>query len=166
MAEVRPIYEWEAAQAGDQSPPVSISVTAEAIREYARIARYEEPFYATADPRGLVAPPGMAYILAPMRRDLLINAKGYLAPEQAPSNPRPTPYVASELRLFKSVRPGDTITSITRVHEKYERRGNKYITFLITGVNQQGEKVVEYTYTCLWRRGESRALVPSTTPGS
>lgn len=154
------IYEWEVARIGDESPPFQIEVTTDMIREYMKACRYENIPSRDAD---LIAPPGMVFLYAPMRRDLAIAAAGYVAPEQAKVNPRATPYVGSQVTLYRPVRPGDIITSTTKTHAKYERRGNKFIDFLITAYNQRGEKVAEYIYTCLWHYAKGQA--PSAPGG-
>ncbi|MBI4233387.1 MAG: MaoC family dehydratase N-terminal domain-containing protein [Chloroflexi bacterium] len=164
------IYEWEVARIGDESPPITIEVTAEAIKEYARVCRYENPVYTDvalagrSEYGGLVAPPGMVFAFAPMRRDQAIAAAGYIAPEQAKVSPRTTPYVASQILLLKPVRAGDRITSTTKTNAKYERRGNRYIDFLITAQNQRGEKVAEYIYTCLWHYVKGQRLRQAQAP--
>lgn len=158
------IYEWDVAEVGDESPPFIFEVTKERIADYCKAVRYDNPIYLSDEAAreagfpGIIAPPTMLYTYAPMRRVDLINAKGYVAPEQA-KNPRSTPFVSSEI-TFQGVlvRPGDVITSTTKVVEKFERKGNKFITFLITGHNQRGEKVAEYKYTCIWEYAKGRKV--------
>jgi acyl dehydratase len=148
------VYEWEVARIGDESPPVRIAVTADLICQYMRVCRYSR---IPPEEAVTAAPPGMVFVYAPMRRDLTIAAAGYVAPEQAATNPRATPYVASRVTLYRPVRPGDTITSTTRTFAKYERKGNKFIDFLIRAHNQKGERVAEYLYTCLWLYAKGQA---------
>ena len=151
------IYEWDVAQIGDEAPAYVYEVTRENIADYCRAVRYENPIY-TSDGAarqvglpGAVAPPTMMYTYAPQRRSAVIEAQGYIAPEQSQSNPRSTPFVSTKVHFQGSyVQPGDTITSITRVSEKSERRGNKFLTFHVSATNQHGEPVVEYDYVCLW----------------
>ena len=151
------IYEWDVAQLGDESPPFQVEITRESIADYCRAVRYENPIYIddeaakSAGFRGIIAPPTMIFAYCPMRRVDLIKARGYVAPEQSQLAPRSTPFVSGDvLFLGATVHPGDVVSSTVKVHEKYERRGNKYITFLVSGENQRGEKVGEYLYTCIW----------------
>ncbi len=157
--EAESIYEWDVAQVGHQSPPYTYEVTAESIANYCHAVGYENPIYineATARAlghKGIFAPPTMLYTYAPQRREALIAAQGYIAPEQSTAHPRSTPFVGSQIRFLGTrVRPGDVVTSTTAVADKFERRGNRFITFLVEGRNQRGEKVADYSYTCIWQR--------------
>ena len=112
---------------------------------------------------GVLAPPTMFYTYAPQRRVDVMAARGYIAPEQSPTNPRSTPFISTTIRFQGAmVRPGDVITSTTRVVDKSQRRGNKFITFRIVAHNQRGEGVVEYDYVCLWET--DRRKLPQDRP--
>ena len=165
------VYEWETAQTGDESSPFVYEVTAEKIADYCRAVGYENPIYVSdaaaraVGYQGVFAPPTMLYTYAPQRRDELIRARGFVAPEESQQGPRSTPFVGSEVR-FQGVlvQPEDVITSTTSVIDKFQRRGNRFITFLVVAHNQRGKKVAEYTYTCLWRT-RSSAEKGSTSAG-
>ncbi len=151
------IYEWDVAQVGDASPPFVYDMTAEGIFDYCKAVQYENPIYTSeaaareAGYAGIFAPPTMIYTYAPQRRVDVVAARGYVAPEQSQTSPRSTPFVDTEVRFQgASVAPGDTITSVTRVADKFERRDNRFITFRVTAHNQRHELVVEYDYVCLW----------------
>lgn len=156
-AETERIYEWDVAVIGDESPPFVYEVTAEKIADYCRAVQYENPVYVSdAAARemgfpGVFAPPTMLYTYAPQRRQDVVNARGYIAPEQSEQSPRSTPFVSTDVR-FQGVlvRPGDVITSTTKVVDKFERRTNRFITLRVTAHNQRNEKVAEYDYVCLW----------------
>ena len=151
------IYEWEVAEIGDESPPYVYEVTEENIADYCRAVRYENPVYvhdAAAKEMGfpgVFAPPTMLYTYAPERRHVLMSSRGYMAPEQSTLNPRSTPFVSTDIR-FQGVlvRPGDVVTSTTKVVDKFRRRNKKFITFRVMANNQRNEKVAEYDYVCLW----------------
>ena len=154
------VYEWDVARIGDESPEYVYEVTRENIADYCRAVRYENPIYVNdgaargAGLPGTVAPPTMMYTYAPQRRSAVIEAHGYIAPEQSQTNARSTPFVSTKVHFQGAyVQPGDVITSTTRVSEKSERRGNKFITFHVSATNQRGEPVVEYDYVCLWEYG-------------
>lgn len=163
MAEER-IYEFEDAQIGDASPPLVQEITGEMVRNYLLGCRNELPQYTTEDElerieRGETPiPPTMMYRIAPLRREEVMNARGFTRPEASKANPRSTPYTKSEIFFYAPVKVGDTITAMTKVDDKYERRGSKFITFRTTATNQSGVKVGEYTYTCLWNysRGQKK----------
>ena len=151
------VYDWLAVQVGDQSLSYTYVVTHEAISDYCRAVGYENPIYGNDQAArevgfpGAFAPATMLYTYAPQRRQELMMAKGYLAPEQSPDAPKSTPFVATRIN-FQGVlvRPGDVIMSTTRVSEKSERRGRRFVTFRVTAHNQRRELVGEYDYTCLW----------------
>ena len=158
------IYEWEVAQIGDASPPFVYPVTAENIADYCRAVQYENPIYTNegaakeAGHEGILAPPTMIYTYAPQRRVDVVAARGYVAPEQSLAAPRSTPFVATEVRFQgASVVPGDTVTSVTWVADKFQRRDNKFITFRVTAHNQRNELIVEYDYVCLWESPTRKA---------
>jgi acyl dehydratase len=159
------IYEWDVAQEGDESPPFVYEVTRQKIADYCKAVRYDNPVYLddasarAAGFPGVIAPPTMCYTYAPMRRVDLVASRGYVAPEQATKAPRSTPFVASEITFLGAlVRPGDVIASTTSVQRKWERKGNRFITFLISGKNQRGETVAEYTYSCIWEYAKGRKV--------
>ena len=152
------IYEWDMAQVGDESPAYVYEVTRENIADYCRAVRYENPVYVNDGAArevglpGAVAPPTMMYTYAPQRRVALIEAQGCIAPEQSAS-PRSTPFVSTSVQFQGAyVRPGDVISSVTRVADKFERRGHRFITFHVSAINQHGQRVVEYDYVCLWEQ--------------
>ena len=167
------IYEWEVAQVGDESPPYIFEVTAESIADYCRAVRYENPVYVhDAAARelgfsGVFAPPTMLFIYAPQRSYDAMSARGYLTPEQATQSPRSTPFASTEIR-FQGVlvRPGDVITSTTSVAAKFERRGDKLITFRVTAYNQRQEMVAEYDYVCLWETRTGKLPSDRRSPAS
>lgn len=156
MAEEERIYEFEDAQIGDASPSLTQVVTGEMVRNYLLGCRNELPQYSGEDAlarleRGeMPIPPSMIYRIAPLRREEVMKARGFIRPESSTKNPRSTPYTKSEIFWHAPVKVGDAITAVTRVDDKYERRGSKFITFRTTATNQNGVKVGEYTYTCLW----------------
>ncbi len=158
------IYEWDVAQAGDAAPPFVYEVTTENIADYCRAVQYENPIYTNegaareAGYAGIFAPPTMIYTYAPQRRIDVVAARGYVAPEQSQTAPRSTPFVATEVHFQGApVVPGDTITSVTWVADKFQRRDNKFITFRVTAHNQRSELVVEYDYVCLWESPTRKA---------
>ena len=155
MPVVEKIYEYDDAMIGDESPPYVFHVTANDIRNYCDAVRNYNPVYLDEETacqgefREMVPPPTMAYSYAPMRRFQAIMNRGFTPPEISRTRPGWTPFTKSEIKFLTPVKVGDTITSTTRLADKYEKRGNKFFTWLITGFNQHGERVVEYTYTCL-----------------
>ncbi len=150
------VYTWDTAHEGDASAPFTYEVTEERILDYCRAVRYENPAYSNESAAkamglpGIIAPPTMCFVYAPLRLDDLASRRRCLLPARATAGQR-TPFVSSEVTFLGSlVRPSDTVASTTSLQRKWERGGDKLLTFLVTGRNQEGQQVCEYTYTVLW----------------
>jgi acyl dehydratase len=151
-----PMYEWEVAEVGDSAPPFTIEVTPELIARYCEAVRNDNPLY--LDPAaaargpfgGLVGPPTFAFMCAPLRRNELMHAKGYASPEEKLD--RSTPYAKSEIRFRRPIRPGDQITSVVELAEKYVRRNNQFIIWRTRAWDASDAPVADYTYTIIWRQ--------------
>ena len=152
------VYNWEVMEIGHEAPPLTIEVTKESIARYATSVQNNNPIYfddaaaRAAGFDGIIAPPTMLYTYSPMRRNEIFNHMGYVSPEQSVTAPRSTPFAGTEV-VFQGtpVRPGDVITSVSRVDNRWETRsGNRFVSFRVTGHNQRGEKVVEYLYNIIW----------------
>lgn len=160
-----PMYEWDVARVGDKAPPFSYEVTEVSIAEYCQAVRNENPLY--LDPEvarsgpfgGIIAPPTYVFKCAPMRRNEMMHAAGFASPEE--KRDRATPYAKSEVRFQKEIRPGNVITSAPTLVDKYERRGNQFMTLNIKATNDHGELVVDYDYTIIWRRALKDPNAPS-----
>ncbi|MGI9146558.1 MAG: MaoC family dehydratase [Chloroflexota bacterium] len=154
-----PLYEWEVARIGDAAPPLTVKVTEEMIANYCAAVRNDNPLYLDRDVarRGafgnIVAPPTFVFMCAPQRRNEVMHARGYASPEEKAD--RATPYAKSEVSFEGPIRPGDEITSVVRLDDKYERRGNQFITWRVNAHTARGVRVVEYTYTIIWRQAAS-----------
>lgn len=163
------LYDWEVARIGDMAPPLTVKVTEEHIANYCAAVRNDNPLYLDRDvarrgPFGdIIAPPTFVFMCAPQRRSEVMHARGYASPEEKAD--RATPYAKSEVFFQRPIRPGDEITSVVRLDDKYERRGNQFITWRVNAHNERGESVVEYTYTIIWRqapRDPNAAPAPTT----
>jgi acyl dehydratase len=152
-----PGYDWDVAAVGQEAPSYTFGVTQASIADYCLAVRDDNPLYldaetAAAGPlEGIIAPPTYAFVCAPLRRHELMHAHGYAAPEE--HGLRATPFAKAELRCARPVRPGDAITSLVRLADRYERRGNRFLTFQVRAVGSHGDPVAEYTYTVIWQQG-------------
>lgn len=151
-----PVYEWEIAAIGHEAPPFTYRVTEASIADYCRAVRNDNPLYVdVAAARrgpfgGIVAPPTYAFKCAPLRRNEVMHARGFASPEE--KGLRATPYAKAELFWYRPIRPGDEITSVVRLEDKYQRRGNQFITWRTRAVDGAGLPVADYTYTIIWRQ--------------
>lgn len=151
-----PLYNWEVAAIGDIAPPFSVQVTEELIARYCSAVRNENPLYldsaaARSGPfGGIIAPPSFIFMCAPARRNEVMHARGYASPEEKAD--RATPYAKAEVFFQRPIRVGDEIVSVIRLDDKYERRGNQFITWRVNAWTSESEPVAEYTYTIIWRQ--------------
>jgi acyl dehydratase len=156
QVEQLPLYEWEIAEIGHRAPVFTYEVTAESIADYCTAVRNDNPLYLDADaaskgPFGtIIAPPTYIFKCAPLRRNEVMHAQGYASPEE--KRDRATPYAKSEIFFERPIKVGDVISSYVELMDKYERRGNQFVTWKTEATNQDGEKVAEYHYTIIWRR--------------
>ena len=152
-----PTYDWDVASIGDEAPVFSYAVTRESIAAYCEAVRNANPLYldetaAKSGPFGrIVAPPTFAFMVAPLRRNEVMHAKGYAAPEE--KGEYQTPYAKCELKLFRPIHPGDTVTSRVFLEDKLERRGRRFAQWRVLAKNQAGEDVLDYSYTTVWPTG-------------
>ena len=94
--------------------------------------------------------PSMVLTYAPLLREEIAEANGFVALEWSTTARRSTPFTKCEIRWSRGVLAGDTITSTRRVLEKYYRRGSRFATFRVEATNQRGEEVAQYDYTCIF----------------
>ena len=154
MHETEKRWEFDAVEIGQEGTPVSVAITDELIDRYARSVRNDNPAYRSGESSPADGPmeamPTMVYRVAPLRRADIAANNGYTALEVVGENPRQTPFAKSEVRWFSTVKTGDVIISKGRVFDKYDKRGNKFVVFRVEGINQDGVKVCEYDYTCVF----------------
>jgi acyl dehydratase len=159
------LWDYEAVQPGQAGQPTVVLITAENIAEYALLSQNRDVSYQEGSGHQEynhepVAMPTMVLSYAPLLRDDIAENNGFVALEQSRTARRQTPFAKCEIRWFRPVGAGDTITATRRVLEKYERRGSKFVTFRIEAANQHGEKVAEYDYTCIFAYAKGQRRVP------
>lgn len=160
-----PTYSWEIAQVGDTAPPFTYTVTEQSIADYCRAVRNDNPLYLDQDAArsgpfgGIVAPPAYAIMCSPLRRNEVMHARGYASPEEKAEYQ--TPYAKGTLFPLRPIRPGDAITSVVALEEKYERRGSTFMTWRVRATDGQGEPVHEYTYTIIWKQAPRDPNAPA-----
>ena len=154
------LWTFDAVQPGQVGNETEVEVTTANITEYARLALNASDTYHPAA-NGLVAMPTMVLSYAPLLREEIAEANGFVAFEVSKSTRSQTPFAKCEIRWSIPVVPGDTITGRRRVLEKYERRGSKFVTFRVEAINQRGESAAEYDYTCIFEYAKGRRSVPA-----
>ena len=164
------LWDYDAVEAGQTGPTTEVEITEENISEYALLAqnpdpRFQRPGVSREYDGAMLAMPTMVITYAPLMREEIAEANGFVAQERSTTARRQTPFAKCEIRWWGPVRAGDTITGSRRVLEKYDRRGSKFVTFRVEAANQHGEKVAEYDYTCIFGYAQGSKSVPQT-PGS
>ncbi len=152
-----PTYYWAVAEIGDEAPTFTHTVSENDIATYCEAVRNSNALYrddsaARAGPFGrVVAPPSFAFMVAPLRRNEVMHAKGFAAPEE--KGEFQTPYAKCELRLYRPIHPGDTVISRVFLEDKLERRGKRFAQWRVEAKTDRGDALLEYTYTTVWPDG-------------
>ncbi|GIS93597.1 MAG: hypothetical protein CM1200mP22_08340 [Dehalococcoidia bacterium] len=113
----------EVGQIGNET---TVKITAENIAEYAHLALNSDPRYQSSG-NDLMAMPTMVLSYAPLLREEIASANGYIAFEVSKTARSQTPFAKCEVPWYLPVVPGDVITGLRKVLEKYERRGSKFV---------------------------------------
>ena len=158
------LWEFDAVVPEQAGAATVVDITAENIAEYARVSLNYHPRY-RADGGRSIPMPTMVLSYAPLLRDEIAGANGFVALEQSKTARRQTPFAKCEIRWERPVKAGDAITGTRRVLEKYERRGSKFVTFRVEASNQEGQRVASYDYTCIFEYAKGQRETPDT-PGS
>ncbi len=149
------LWDYDAVEVGQAGPTTEVEITEENIAEYALLAqnpdpRFQRPGVSREYDGAMLAMPTMVITYAPLMREEIAEANGFVAQERSNTNRRQTPFAKCEIRWSRGVLAGDTITSTRRVLEKYVRRGSRFVTFRVEATNQPGEEVARYDYTCIF----------------
>ena len=150
------VYDWDVAGIGDTSTPIAVQATAEGVAEYCRAARYENPVYTDqaaareAGLPGIIVPPAMVLVLATAHVADVAATKGYVLPRPRTDSPALSLVKLAVEFQGSFLVPGDVVTSVTTVEDKFESDQGRFITFRVKGHNQRDEPVVDYHQTFLW----------------
>ena len=155
------LWTFDAVDPGQYGAETVVAINAENIAGYAQVALNDDPRYRGAG--ASLAMPTMVLAYAPLLREEIAEANGFIAQEQSKTARRQTPFAKCEIRWHQPVCDGDAITGTRGVLEKYERRGSRFVTFRVEGVNQRGETAVEYDYTCIFDYAGGQREVPSNS---
>jgi len=164
------LWLYDAVEPGQSGPSTVVTLTAEHISQYALIAqntdpRFQRPNVGEEYEGALVAMPTMVLSYAPLMREDIADANGFVALERSSTARRQTPFAKCGIRWSGPVMAGDTITAARRVLEKYERRGSKFVTFRVEATNQRVQEVAQYDYTCIFDYAQGSKSVPQE-PGA
>ena len=153
------LWTFDAVEPGQVGNETTVEITSSNIAEYARLSLNHSPAYQSGSSK-LVAMPTMVLSYAPLLREEIASANGFVAFEVSKNNRSQTPFAKCEIRWSVPVITGDVIVGRRRVLEKYERRGSKFVTFRVEAINQRKETVAEYDYTCIFEYAQGQREVP------
>ena len=164
------LWTYDAVRVGQAGAETRVTLSAEDIAEYAACAQNPDPKYLMPalgqESSPPIAMPTMALTYAPLLRDEIAEANGFLAQERSQANRRQTPFAKCEMRWYRPVRSGETLTGTRRVYQKYERRGSKFVTFRVSAFDEAGAVVARYDYTCIFEYSAGQRSVPEATVGA
>lgn len=164
------LWTYDAVRVGQSGGQTQVTLSAEDIAEYAACAQNPDPRYAMPDPgrneAPIVAMPTMALTYAPLLRDEIAEANGFVAQERSQTDRRQTPFAKCEMRWYRPVRAGETLAGTRRVYQKYERRGSKFVTFRVSAFDEAGAVVASYDYTCIFEYSAGQRSVPEVSSGT
>ena len=143
------LWSFDAVEVGQRGFETTVTLTAADIAEYAALAH--------ADTDSDVAMATMLLSSAPLLRETIAEANGFVAYEQSEHARRQTPFTKCTLVSRAVVRPGDTIRGTREVLEKFEKRGSRFVTFRITAYKRQDVVVGHYDYTCVFDLARAKA---------
>ena len=136
-------WDYEAVEVGQRAQPIVTEVTPDSIVRHASTSRSTNPDHFTDAPP--FAMPTQIFSLAPKNRAGVAENNGMTV-----ITAHATPFAKAEGRWFAPIRLGDAVTSVATVLEKYERRGNKFVTLRLEAHNDRGEKLAEIDHTSIF----------------
>ena len=154
------LWDYDSVEPGQHGAETVVAITAEKIAGYAEVALNGDRRY--HGPGATLAMPTMVLSYALLLREEIAEANGFVGFEQSQTARRQTPFAKCEIRWHQPVVAGDVITGKRGVLEKYERRGSRFVTFRVEGINQHGVTAVEYDYTCIFDYAKGQRELPES----
>lgn len=155
------LWTYDAVEPGQYGAETVVAITTENVARYAEVALNDDPRYRGPGPT--LAMPTMVLSYAVLLREEIAEANGFVNFEESRTARKQTPFAKCEIRWHQPVSVGDVITGTRGVLEKYERRGSRFVTFHVEGINQHGIKAVEYDYTCIFDYAKGQREVPASS---
>ena len=157
VQEKEKLWVYDVVEAGQQGRASVVTLTQEDIARYARVSQNPDLRYQGSPDTPM---PTMVLTYAPLMREDIADANGFTALERSKTARRQTPFAKCEVWWRAPVQAGDTLTGNRKVFEKYERRGNRFVTFRVDAANQDGLAVARYDYTCIFDYAQGQREVP------
>lgn len=107
------------------------------IDEFCRLMGYDDPGYRADAPGGAVAPTSMCLTYG-LRLGWEENVFPPGAIRMGDDNVYGVP-----------VRPGDTLTTVLTITDRFERKGRRFLKYQMVTTNQEGEEVCTVAFTAI-----------------
>ena len=157
VQEKEKLWLYEVVEPGQQGRPSVVTLTPEDIARYALVSQNHDLRFQGSPS---IPMPTMVLTYSPLMREDIADANGFTAQERSTTARRQTPFAKCEVWWWAPVKAGDTLTGNRKVFEKYERRGNRFVTFRVDAANQHGQAVARYDYTCIFDYAQGQREVP------
>ena len=105
------LWTFDAVEPGQIGNETTVEITSSNIAEYARLSLNHSPLYQSGS-SNLAAMPTMVLSYAPLLREEIASANGFVAFEVSKSNRSQTPFAKCEIRWFIPVTDGDILSLI------------------------------------------------------
>lgn len=134
---------------GMEFPPISYDLTEKTVLEYTEVVEDRNPLYMNEEEAIKL---GFESVIAPATILSLYtkpsNILSGLRPKKRP--PSGSIHAAQKYEFINEVKPGDVITSVSKVVDKYLKKGRKYVHIETCCYNEKEEKVAVGEATAIW----------------
>ena len=136
---------------GMEFPPTTYELTEKTVAKYIEVIEDRNPLYMD---EGEARKSGFEGVIAPATNLCLYtkpsNILSGLSPKKRP--PSGSVHAAQKYEFINVIKPGDVITSISKVVDKYLKKGRKYVRIETGCYNERGEKVAAGETTGIWAK--------------
>jgi len=144
---------------GREYPPVTTTVTLEAMQNYARAYNDDNPhFFDAGLPGGIIAPPMFGVVVT---WHALLNA---VSDPEAGINPLRLVHGEQDMEFPNPIRPGDVITATSKIASIESRSTGETMVIELHGRNQRAEPVQKTLFTLFIRGGVKGAPAEARPP--
>lgn len=139
--------------AGKVYEPVSVTITAEEIEQYALASGDHNPRHAPGADQ-------IASLVFPVRPGLGLMLQATSDPELGVDNPLMIPHGEQAFTYHRPIRPGDTLTLTPRLEAVDDKGEGATFTSSLTAIDEAGEPVVDQSAVVFVRGGGSGTRRP------
>jgi acyl dehydratase len=146
---------------GKVYPPITTTVTLDAMQQYARACNDDNPRYLDADaPGGIVAPPMFAAVVT------WLSALSAFTDPDLHADLLRLLHSAHDVEFIAPIRAGDTLTSTARIASIESHQSGDTMTLELVACNANGERVNRTLFTVLIRGRRNRSAEVDARPAA